>query len=546
MNSCKIDINKRLLGILEADSIMAIAQKISYAAFLIKGNYGFDDVIEEDKYEQRKEIKKKYGLEGYIYFGHNSENEPNWYKHMKQDIIDPPQIGNKSTRAVLLVKIHDRIFAFTYGHGRHMINKDAYIRDFGLKVVLNNCEVSKLKTLDTLTLDNITSQTRTQISKASVINEFNLDNNRDLLKGVQAEAKDVDRYGKNISGRESFHFTREFSFWSLEDICKWLLADYNSVKYKNEFDWIDYVSQITDPELINQLNEKLISELNERKTTHIHLSPPSMLDTETSMEFSYTEKGKRLSDINLYDYLRVKNIGKIDGIKKLRNDRIFIIDIAIDNHIDTWRVYDTLNVELSYEEKQYILALGNWYEIDMDYLNKINNIISHVETCPLEFQKYNHENENDYNESVAALNSNIISMDGNNVNVPGVTGKFEFCDLLSNDKHLIHVKRWDRSSTLSHLFSQGTVSANTLINMPDIIPDINEKILNSGGNEQFKLQENRNNRWDYTVVYAIIYKEEKSIVQRLPFFSKINFVDSINKLRSMQLNVQKMRIKQVG
>lgn len=51
---------------------------------------------------------------------------------------------------------------------------------------------------------------------------------------------------------------------------------------------------------------------------------------------------------------------------------------------------------------------------------------------------------------------------------------------------------------------------------------------------------------NYTVVYAIIYKGDKEIHERLPFFSKINFVHSINTLREMQFNVQKIQIKSVA
>ncbi|TAM66290.1 MAG: hypothetical protein EPN48_17930 [Microbacteriaceae bacterium] len=39
----------------------------------------------------------------------------------------------------------------------------------------------------------------------------------------------------------------------------------------------------------------------------------------------------------------------------------------------------------------------------------------------------------------------------------------EFCDVLSSGGDLVHVKRKSRSSTLSHLFAQGSVSATTLL-----------------------------------------------------------------------------------
>src|SRR5699024_3149493 len=164
-----------------------------------------------------------------------------------------------------------------------------------------------------------------------------------------------------------------------------------------------------------------------------------------------------------------------------------------------------------------------------------------------EFHPYDistHTSENDYNESVAEANTNIISMDKQNITIDN--GRFEFCDLLSSEKHFIHVKPWTSSSTLSHLFSQGRVSAQTLINIPEVITDINKKIKDQGGREDFLLDEKENYGYKYTVVYAIIYEGDKEMHERLPFFSKLNFVDSIKTLESMQFNVEKMHIRKVS
>ena len=46
---------------------------------------------------------------------------------------------------------------------------------------------------------------------------------------------------------------------------------------------------------------------------------------------------------------------------------------------------------------------------------------------------------------------------------PGI----EACDLLGPDNELIHVKRGHRSAPLSHLFMQGEVAVDALLNEPD-------------------------------------------------------------------------------
>ena len=107
----------------------------------------------------------------------------------------------------MLIKRKNRIFAFTFGHGKHLLKPEAYERGFGLRLVLNNCEVNKLKSLDSSTVDSVTVQARTQTSKSSEISEFQIDDSRDLLKAVTAEASDFAKYGNVIAGKILFIFT---------------------------------------------------------------------------------------------------------------------------------------------------------------------------------------------------------------------------------------------------------------------------------------------------------------------------------------------------
>lgn len=48
----------------------------------------------------------------------------------------------------------------------------------------------------------------------------------------------------------------------------------------------------------------------------------------------------------------------------------------------------------------------------------------------------------------------------------GARSALEICDLLGPDNELIHVKRAAGSAPLSHLFSQGLVSAQSLVTSP--------------------------------------------------------------------------------
>jgi uncharacterized protein (TIGR04141 family) len=55
--------------------------------------------------------------------------------HASEDL--PVGLFNASTAAALLLEIEDRLFALTFGYGRHLLDLQRVEQDFGLKVVLN-------------------------------------------------------------------------------------------------------------------------------------------------------------------------------------------------------------------------------------------------------------------------------------------------------------------------------------------------------------------------------------------------------------------------
>ena len=57
----------------------------------------------------------------------------------------------------------------------------------------------------------------------------------------------------------------------------------------------------------------------------------------------------------------------------------------------------------------------------------------------------------------------VAVMDRKNIRYGGGASRIEFCDLFINKRTLLHVKRYGGSSAMSHLFSQGVVSATLFL-----------------------------------------------------------------------------------
>lgn len=143
------------------------------------------------------------------------------------------------------------------------------------------------------------------------------------------------------------------------------------------------------------------------------------------------------------------------------------------------------------------------------------------------------EHENEYNERVASKLSGTCCMDRKNITFGDTHGQIEFCDLLTDDKKIIHVKRYGASRVLSHLFSQGLVSGDLFLSDPDfrnkvraILPASHKTIVPISNPDPT----------DYTIVYAVISRSNRLI--DIPFFSKVNLRNVMKRLKgSFRYNV---------
>ncbi|MDB5782688.1 TIGR04141 family sporadically distributed protein [Caballeronia mineralivorans] len=115
--------------------------------------------------------------------------------------------------------------------------------------------------------------------------------------------------------------------------------------------------------------------------------------------------------------------------------------------------------------------------------------------------------------------------------------KIEFCDLVRDGRELVHVKFYRSSATLSHLFAQGSVSAETFVKHQDFRVKLNEK-LPAG----IKLVDQlvRPPAEKYRVVYAIA--TVKTLPAELPFFSKVTLKNTIMTLRAPGFGVELAKI----
>ena len=509
-------------------------------AFLIKEGYNeFDQIMQMDSVEHIYDLRDDFPTEGKIYVGRNRSSSPGWLALLEQGSSNTlSTLTNSSTRAVLLIKRNNRIFAFPFGFGRFMTKDGVFVRDFGIKVVLNSVNPSKLRSVDTATFDELTIHSRTQTSRTASVNAFGIDIIRDLLRAVSGEPID-DYYGKVISGRESVQFVCDLIFDDLVQICDSLYEKYTDTSYKDSFEWFDNLQMINDPPLLQNLNNKLVAAINERDDNKFHMAPPEIIDWSDIAGFSFTEGGTLYDDLlvnDLFNHIQQAPV----TIENLKRRHVFVKNSDTEV-INKWKLFDTFIFETQHNGDSYILTIGSWFKIDRSfadqvrlYIESIPNDDTDLPSCRLR------EKEGQYNTRVGEESENIITLDRRNVYVEG--NAIEICDLLTRDGKFIHVKPWNSSSTLSHLFAQGRVSAASMLQEEsfqrealDMIKSIDEDYACFANGHDVRPN-------DLHVVFAIIDSDNRSLEDRLPFFSKLNMMHTVKYLRSMNVKVSKIKI----
>jgi uncharacterized protein (TIGR04141 family) len=121
----------------------------------------------------------------------------------------------------------------------------------------------------------------------------------------------------------------------------------------------------------------------------------------------------------------------------------------------------------------------------------------------------------------------MICLDRRLIKPTGATTKIEACDFLGRGREIIHIKDKTSSSRLSHLFSQGTVSARVLAIDPPSRDKVRAEVTamqgetgQTGYEDIIPKAEEDFTRSDFTVVYGVIVASDKP---KLPFFSLVSF-----------------------
>jgi len=300
-----------------------------------------------------------------------------------------------------------------------------------------------------------------------------------------------------------------------------------------------------DKELIARIDAEIVKAFNAKETDKVWISVPEEIEWTDITGYVIFSGNKEwdcfdLSSRHVYEFL--ENYGvMIASVKDLKRIKVAIETVTGSMQDIEWSLDECLYAQIDLDGNRYVLNNKKYYQIDKDYVAKVEKRFSEIDIAPSLPKSDKHKAEKEYIEDICKDDGDLILMDRKLVTI---RTQFEICDILNKkDKTFIHLKKYGASSVLSHLFAQAFNSADLFASSAervDMIAKIKDQDTAFDGDE---------NRYNYGVILGIIAKKEPAAGEHLqmPFFSKMNMVATKDRIEKLGYKfVKAMYIQMAG
>jgi uncharacterized protein (TIGR04141 family) len=562
--------------------------------FLIKEEVRqLDDVIKKNNKKPKKvELVELAGIsEGVFYLARSNQKLPDWLDFVNLLAREKQKLKkNTSNSAVLVVRTENRLFAFSFGFGRFLVDMNRIERGFGLKVTLNIIDPYLLRTLDYKKYTDVVISTRQQVSRGSNLRTFDIDVDTELLKHIGGQVKAESESINFVNGADSVNINLKTAIEkaNLANICSELLQLYKKEDYKVNFPWVDRHTPINNDADIKKMDQILLDTIKKPRSDDFYMAPPDIFDFVENDGFGFsTEKDETEPrfELEASDYLATLTDKSKLSIEDLKNDQVRVKSSSTGEWNYMWPIYNCIVFETTIENIHFVFHEGSWFKVEKEFVEILDSEIKSIPktnidlpTMPLTEEdavidrlgrpnKLELHHEKYFNEYVGWMYADKVTLDRRDIFPGGANTPIEFCDIITTRGQFVHVKPGTRSATLSHLFKQGSVSAELFLEDPEVrnkvreVIDDDPKFRNLAYWSEDEKQEERNKRKRrrllelipsgdktvesryFEVVFCIISKiPDNRWPEKLPFFSKLSLRSEKRKIRRMGFNVSLVKV----
>ena len=338
-----------------------------------------------------------------------------------------------------------------------------------------------------------------------------------------------------LSGVESLHAMVKVDLEALRALLTEYVEQFGKDSYKQSFSWVDQVAEVTDARTIEELDELMLAKVLAEDLDRCWLAIPEPIDWGYVAGFRYRRGSRQpiVYDIAFDSFLKSVSEEESVTLPMLHRREAHCVG-ADDIDIYSWPIYRCIYCEVDQGGSTYLLNGGKWYCVEQNFVKQINDEIKRLSKYSGDLPEFQDETEEQYSERIATSDPKSFAlMDRKLISYGGGYSKVEFCDLFTDKKEIIHIKRYGGSGVLSHLFSQGTVSGELFVTDPAF-----RKAVNALLPQPYKLKDSaaRPDTTIFTIVFGIVSRQE-GVNLTLPFFSRLNLKTAARLLHGFGYNV---------
>jgi uncharacterized protein (TIGR04141 family) len=456
------------------------------------------------------------------------DRDASWFEHVSPILApgDAEPVKTKTAGAVLLVRAHGRLFAITFGVGFHALDSTLTEPDFGLRVTANCIDEDGITLADSRGLGKGKRNATSRLSLPGRVFALGLLTDEEWIRKFGGEVR-VTGFAKSASGADALQLNiQDFSLFNLPGKLRQALDLYQATDYLKYFPFLDYFRRESDKETIKHLDVLLTAAMNDRDLEVGFASPDEFNLHADVYQLSRYRKVVQLAELRTEDVYNA--IDELNGWRNpLQSVKIEAFDLAGESVRDRepLKPYVVGSVQHSVNgaPRDCAVTAGAWFRIDQAYVDLVDRYIQDNITdittdlqLPAWDDDYLNRHisgkyaEDRYNRWVSGERGYAL-LDQDFYRQP-VGAQIEICDLLTKRKELICVKRMDGSDKMSHLFQQGSVSAQLIMTNDDYRAKLMDKLHELDPNADFGSPS------DWTVVYAVATSKPGHLKRIMYFF----------------------------
>lgn len=512
----------------------------TFSIYLLKPSIGSEvEAIENPAALVERPVRSER-IRGTLFIKPTKVQPPAWVSFFSGAVdLDRIALKTASTSAALVFKVDNRHVAVVFGYGRHLLKPGCWDESFGLRTTLNSIDPDSIRSIDRKSFDTLSRHTREEANREGPIEQFGLNVEQDLLRAVVGRPS-ADVLGKRLAGMDALTATVALRLEDLYDQIGRYLGQWRKTTYRARFPWIDQIAEIRDSRTRLELDDLLCARLRTGNVSKSWLAVPLPVDWSGVGGFRYSSSSRAeiRPDLDLSEFLAsLRNPTEL-APEQLRRRCVEMLDADGQYPRDRWQVYQCLYAEVRQGSDVFLLTGGRWYRVAPVFVQKVDREVAAIRPTNVALPKFSHAGEQEFNVDAQRSDpSNIALMDRKNIPYGGGPSQIEFCDLYTKSCVMLHVKRYQGSSVLSHLFAQGVVAGTLFAQDADFRKALNKRLPLS---HRLRRPEQRPRTEKYEVAFAIISKSRNAL--QLPFFSKVNLRQAYNTLSGLGYRVTLTKI----